>query len=823
ALLAMSKWRESWPLVVLCPASLRDQWIDASQQWLGISKKHIQMLTTTLNIYISKKHIQLLTTTSTTKTLPTQGEQVVIIASYDIAARKSDTLHAAGYEAYICDESHMLKSSDSLRCKALSPVLQEARRVVMLTGTPVTNKPVELFSQLKIIGFKTGTYKEFGIRYCEGAEDDYGRFKANGCNRLLELSCRLKPYMLRRTKGSVLGEMPLKRRHIVELPCTPSAAYTTMYQTAMGGANYKSKSRQPIAISQDGTEDPQGDDRNPTLQLFAATGPVKTQPVCDFLTQLFTRLGAPPTKTVIFFYHKSVGVAIQDHLGKDKAILIHSQTSMAQRTKRLKTFTQGDMDYAVLSIKTCATGLNLTECSLAVFAELCWTPGDLLQAEDRIHRIGQQSEVDIVYLVAKDTYDDHLLRLVSSKLAILSNTIDRHADRHETGTSISAKPSAMMQQTLGGTVSVESALSKIVKCRLGPDSSSVPLCVMSPVDSQIGGRERERESERERERGRERHGLSVNGEVPLPLSRPLSTTHASSTSGLSRASAPSKGKGAGKGRREEKRSRRMACALPMFPSPSPPRRGQGRERERETDGALAAAGTQKITFVGGEPTLVPCLPSLVRRAKSLGLTTMVVTNGTRVTEEYLDSFEGCLDWVGLSIESGRETVNAELGRGTGLHVAQTEAIVPLLRSRRIGIKLNTVVTSLNWDEDMTPLLQRIGADRWKVFKMLHISGENDAASDLLVSDEQFQHYLQTHADCNPVKEDNDDMETSYVMVDPQGQFFHNQGRMHHHGRRILDVGVEEAFADTSFDLAKLKGRKGLYEWRRGGRVRVDGV
>ncbi|GIQ84833.1 hypothetical protein KIPB_006404, partial [Kipferlia bialata] len=161
--------------------------------------------------------------------------------------------------------------------------------------------------------------------------------------------------------------------------------------------------------------------------------------------------------------------------------------------------------------------------------------------------------------------------------------------------------------------------------------------------------------------------------------------------------------------------------------------------------------------------------------------------------------------------------------GTGLHVAQTEAVVPLLRSRRIGIKLNTVVTSLNWDEDMTPLLQRIGADRWKVFRMFAMSGENDAASDLLVSDKQFRHYLQTHSDCNPVKEDNDDMETSYVMVDAEGRFFHNKGHKLTHGKRIQDVGVEEAFSDISFDLAKLKGRKGLYEWRRGGRVKVDGV
>ena len=103
--------------------------------------------------------------------------------------------------------------------------------------------------------------------------------------------------------------------------------------------------------------------------------------------------------------------------------------------------------------------------------------------------------------------------------------------------------------------------------------------------------------------------------------------------------------------------------------------------------ALVAAGTDKITFVGGEPTLHPDLADLVRHAADLGLVTCIVTNGARL-RQLLDDAGDAVHWVGLSIDSGQEFVQAALGRGKGDHIGKSIDHADDLRRRGIRIKLN---------------------------------------------------------------------------------------------------------------------------------------
>ena len=107
---------------------------------------------------------------------------------------------------------------------------------------------------------------------------------------------------------------------------------------------------------------------------------------------------------------------------------------------------------------------------------------------------------------------------------------------------------------------------------------------------------------------------------------------------------------------------------------------------------------RKINFAGGEPTLCPWLPDLIRRAKALGLTTSIVTNGSRVTTEWLDTIGGNLDWIALSIDSVEPGTLIEIGRTTKSGPMSEDDylyVVGLIRQNDIRIKVNTVVTSLN--------------------------------------------------------------------------------------------------------------------------------
>lgn len=233
--------------------------------------------------------------------------------------------------------------------------------------------------------------------------------------------------------------------------------------------------------------------------------------------------------------------------------------------------------------------------------------------------------------------------------------------------------------------------------------------------------------------------------------------------------------------------------------------------------SLAVAGTTKITFVGGEPTLYPHLVELLRHASALGLTTCVVSNGAKLAA-VLDRAADFIDWVGLSVDSADEAVQQSLGRGDGDHVVRSMAIADAIHSLGIRLKLNTVVTSLNHAEDLSGFVRRIRPHRWKAFQVLRVEYENAGKVEpLLVTDAEFRGFVERHAGLAAegfqlVPERNEDIRGSYVMIDPLGRFFSNEEGSYRISRPILDVGVATALAEAGWRSDRFLARGGLYDW-----------
>ena len=227
----------------------------------------------------------------------------------------------------------------------------------------------------------------------------------------------------------------------------------------------------------------------------------------------------------------------------------------------------------------------------------------------------------------------------------------------------------------------------------------------------------------------------------------------------------------------------------------------------------------KITFVGGEPTLCPFLGDLIDRAHAVGLTTSIVSNGERLRPIIL-RHAASLDWVGLSVDTADEAISVRLGRGSGEHVARSIELAALARQHGILLKLNTVVTAWNQHEDLSPLVRTMRPHRWKVFRVLPVAGQNDGSVEpLLITAAQFRAYVDRHASLAadglaPIAEDNADMTGSYVMIDPMGRFFDNVDGRLVYSPAILDVGLEAAFAKVRWERDRLVARGGLYAWRR---------
>lgn len=241
---------------------------------------------------------------------------------------------------------------------------------------------------------------------------------------------------------------------------------------------------------------------------------------------------------------------------------------------------------------------------------------------------------------------------------------------------------------------------------------------------------------------------------------------------------------------------------------------------------LAAAGADKITFVGGEPTLCPYLGDLLAASKDVGLTTCIVSNATGLTEEFLDEWGHLIDWVGLSIDASNDEIHAEIGRGMrgdlarqrSHHLELAKQVWASCTQRGIRMKLNTVVCKANLDDDMSALVMELKPERWKIFEVLPVEGQNDGdVDDILLEEDEFNSWVERHkwvADegIQFVPENNELMRGSYAMLDALGRFYSNTEGGHTYGPSILDVGVMRAWEENCFLEDRFHDRGGIYEW-----------
>ncbi len=210
----------------------------------------------------------------------------------------------------------------------------------------------------------------------------------------------------------------------------------------------------------------------------------------------------------------------------------------------------------------------------------------------------------------------------------------------------------------------------------------------------------------------------------------------------------------------------------------------------------------RLSLAGGEPTLLgDRLPEIAAQARELGFRVSLITNGSRPA--VVAKMAPHLDILGISMDTADAATARLIGRtssgGDGVSPGDTEALLLATRATHPGlvVKLNTVVSSANVDEDLSGLVQRLRPDRWKVMRMLPV-----LTGELAVDAAAFRSFVHRHRAFSSMMtvEDNRDMETTYVMVDPHGRFFQNGDGMpgYSYSRSILEVGATAAFAEMAF-------------------------
>lgn len=236
---------------------------------------------------------------------------------------------------------------------------------------------------------------------------------------------------------------------------------------------------------------------------------------------------------------------------------------------------------------------------------------------------------------------------------------------------------------------------------------------------------------------------------------------------------------------------------------------------------LAEIGFEKITFAGGEPTLCPWLPDLISTAKNAGLTTMLVSNGSKLNERFLQANQHHLDWIAVSIDSLNADTNIAAGRAisgiTPLSIDYYASLIDRIKQYGYGLKINTVVSRKNYTENMSDFIRYAKPKRWKVFQVLPMIGQNDNRIDgFTITENEFQYFIDNHSSVqdstNIIPETNVQIKGSYVMVDPAGRFFDNTSGSHIYSKPILDIGARLAIQQMSYDFSKFVSRGGIYNW-----------
>ena len=321
------------------------------------------------------------------------------------------------------DEVHYLKNPDAQRTKAALSV--QADKKIMLTGTPIPNRPIEIQAVAGYLDDKSfGNRFGFGKRYASLHKKQVTRNKSvwdwSGASNLDELQRRLRQsFMIRRKKDEVLKDLPAKVKQIIELPYESYKKEIKAEYSAFEDYNNKNKNPNVDPYSLDADQFSTSIDFASMSSQRKATAEKKVKAVVEHLESF-------NEPVVVMAHHRDVIAQLEAELIKQdkKVVVLTGEKNQVERNEAVEAFQSGKADVFIGSIKAAGVGLTLTRASKMVFAELDWVPSDIAQAEDRIHRIGQESSVLIQYIVVEGSLDAVFAKKIVDKTKVTARALD---------------------------------------------------------------------------------------------------------------------------------------------------------------------------------------------------------------------------------------------------------------------------------------------------------------------------------------------------------------------------------------------------------------
>jgi hypothetical protein len=380
----------AYPVVIVCPSHLKENWANEVINILDVDS-------------LAEHGIQMVNGRK-----PRKLVEDIIIINYEVLKYHAEEIAEISPKALIVDESQAVKNPEADRTEAVKGIannLPEDSLILLLSGTPIPNRPIELVSQLEILGKLDdfGGFKGFVTDYVGWEHNGYGynfdRAIKGNMGRLGE-ALREVGY-IRRPKKEVLSELPEIQRTVV--PMEMSKKDRAEYRKA------ERELRNGPALAE-------------INMLRQATARYKFESVRKWV-ETFLESGE---KLILFAHHREIQDKLRDAFPEAAIVRGKEDMTGAERFAQVQKFqNEDDCKLIICSLEVANTGLTLTAASNVAFIELGWNPSIHDQAEARCYgRINDAHGANAYYLLAKDTLDEQMCKLIEQKREIVEAAME---------------------------------------------------------------------------------------------------------------------------------------------------------------------------------------------------------------------------------------------------------------------------------------------------------------------------------------------------------------------------------------------------------------
>jgi len=369
---------ENLPALIVCPAIAKTVWEAAFQRLAPSVSVHV----------VNGK-----------KGASEVNSADITIINYDVL--QYGVTNVDKYKTLVLDECHRIKNPKAARTKAAMLAMKKIGHVYALSGTPIPNRPIELWPVLHGLGVYRGGWYDFAARYAKMWSAPWG-LDTSGASNLPELKDLMRPYVLRRKKENIFKDYKDPQVSLITFDLANDKREQAFDADALVANPNALMAFEGLA------------------EIMREAGMRKVKAASEFINDLL-QANEP---VVVFAHHKDVVSALQDELKEHKPVIVVGDTTRLKRDMAISQFQDGQTNCIIGNIAAMSEGVDLSAADTIVFVECTWSTSALEQASSRVENINKSGIPPVIYILTiRASLDHNVLAKVLKKMNVVNQII----------------------------------------------------------------------------------------------------------------------------------------------------------------------------------------------------------------------------------------------------------------------------------------------------------------------------------------------------------------------------------------------------------------